>query len=95
MSLPSKINICGIPYRVIVCPDHFNSAVVNFGEIDYKAGEIRIAEAPEDLQLQTLIHEFLHGALFMLGQDEYRSNEQLVQGLAMAIHQTFRPREEA
>ena len=35
------INICGIPHKVIECEDNFN-VDTHFGQIDYKACEIRI-----------------------------------------------------
>ena len=89
--LPDKINICGIPYAIIACPDRFNSDCVHFGEIKWKQNEIWIAEdVAEDLQIQTLIHEWVHGVLFNTGfPEDVRQNEQLVQCLAMAIYQTF------
>jgi hypothetical protein len=88
---PTKINICGIPFKIVLCKDNFVSDTIHFGEIDYKKCEIHIdAEMPIPLKEQTLIHEWLHGVLFMIGQDEPRANEQLVQGIAMAIYQTFR-----
>lgn len=90
MMIPNKINICGVPFKIVLCKDNFVSDTIHFGEIDYKKGEIRIdAEMPFPLKMQTLFHEWLHGVLFMTGQDEHRANEQLVQGIAMAIYQTF------
>lgn len=94
-SIPKKINICGISYDIRECEDNFTSSVVSFGEIDFKHGEIRlVSDQPDDLKMQTLIHEWLHGALFMIGQDDIKNNEVLVQGLAMAIFQTFSIKEE-
>ena len=92
--MPNEINICGVPFKIVLCKDNFVSDTIHFGEIDYKKGEIRIdEEMPIPLKEQTLIHEWLHGVLFMIGQDELRANEQLVQGIAMAIYQTFRLKE--
>lgn len=88
--IPKAINICGIQHNIKVYSDDFTSTNIHFGEMDYKKCEIRIADnMPEELQMQTIIHEWLHGAFWMLGLNELTSNEQLVQGLAMAIYQTF------
>ena len=90
MILPSKINICGIDYKIKMVPDHFKADCIHFGEIDYKGCEISIAsDMPYEMQVQTLMHEWLHGALFSLGFDEHRTNEQLVQALSTAMFQTF------
>ena len=48
---------------------------------------------PEALQLQSLIHEWVHGALVMIGQNELTQDEVLVQCLAAAINQTFQFKE--
>ena len=36
-----KVNICGIPHKVVECEDKFNIDC-HFGQIDYKPCEIRI-----------------------------------------------------
>ena len=92
--IPASINICGVPYGVMVCPDVFDTDTQHLGEIEYKRCEIRIAaDMPEAMQMQTLIHEWVHGALFAIGYDELRSDEKFVQNLAMAIRQTFQIKE--
>jgi hypothetical protein len=48
---------------------------------------------PEAMQQQALCHEWLHGALVMLGFNEESQNEQFVQALSMAINQTFTVKE--
>lgn len=91
--IPDKINICGIPHSVKLCEDNF-TIDSHFGEIDYIKAEIRINQGmPEPLQMQALVHEWLHGALVMLGFNEETGNEQFVQALASAINQTFTLRE--
>ena len=35
------VNICGIPHKVVECEDRFD-VDIHFGQIDYKACEIRI-----------------------------------------------------
>lgn len=66
----------------------------HFGEIDYTNAAIKInRDMPEALQLQSLIHEWVHGALVMIGQNELTSDEVFVQCLAAAINQTFQFKE--
>ena len=93
--LPDKINICGVPYTVRCCDDSFQSDSLHFGEIKYEHGEIRINRAmPEQLKMQTLIHEWVHGALVMIGRNAEYEDENLVQCLAVAINNTFTLKEE-
>ena len=87
--IPKAINVCGIPYKVRLCEDNFNLDC-HMGEITYATGEIRINDGmPEQLQTAALIHEWIHGALVMLGYQELSQNEQFVQAFSMAINQTF------
>lgn len=92
------INICGVPHKVLLVGDNF-TLDSHFGEIDYTKAEIRINKSmPEALQTQTLIHEWVHGALVMMGYNNETQNEQFVNALAVAINQTFQiksPVEEA
>ena len=93
--IPSTINICGVPHTVVLCDDNF-SIDSHFGEIDYIKAQIKLNRAmPEPLQEQSLCHEWLHGALVMLGFNEETANEQFVQALSSAIYQTFAIRQEA
>ena len=87
--IPKTISICGVPHKVVLCKDNFRMDS-HFGEIRYTSAEITINEdMPETLQMQTLVHEWLHGALVMNGYNEETQNEQLVSSLAAAINQTF------
>lgn len=87
--IPTVIKVCGIPHTVMLCEDNF-SANSHFGEIDYTKAEIRINKnMPNEMQNVTLIHEWLHAALVMLGFNEATSNEQFVNALSTAISQTF------
>lgn len=84
-----KVNICGIPHKVIECEDKFN-ADCHFGMIDYQACEIRInKDMPVEAKKETLFHEMLHGMLIHLGYSSYSSDEQFVQALSNAIYQSF------
>lgn len=91
--MPETINICGVPFTVKLCEDNFVSDS-HFGEITYTKAEIRInKDMPEEMQKQALVHEWLHGALVLLGFNDETGDEQLVQGLANAIYQTFKLKE--
>ena len=84
-----KVNICGIPHKVIECEDRFD-VDAHFGQIDYKACEIRInKDMTEASKKETLCHEMVHGMLTHLGYSEYSQDEQLVQALGNAIYQGF------
>lgn len=87
--IPSTINICGVPNTVRLCVDEFDLDS-HFGQIEYTQALIKInQDMPESMQMQSLCHEWLHGALVMLGFNEQSQNEQFVQALSMAINQTF------
>ena len=92
--IPEKVMICGIPHKVIMCDDDFNLDL-HFGQIKYEKAEIKINRgATEELQMQTLFHEMLHGMLMLIGRNEEAGDEGLVQGLANAMYQSFRLRED-
>ena len=83
------VNICGIPHTVVECEDRFD-VDAHFGQIDYKACEIRInKDMAEANKKETLCHEMVHGMLTHLGYSEYSQDEQLVQALGNAIYQGF------
>ena len=63
--------------------------------IDYTKAEIKInQDLPEPLQTQALCHEWLHGALVMLGFNNQTQDEQFVQALSAAINMSFKLKEE-
>lgn len=83
------VNICGIPHTVIECEDKFN-VDTHFGQIDYKACEIRINEdMTKESKKETICHEMMHGILVHIGYNEYAEDEQFVQALGNAIFQSF------
>jgi hypothetical protein len=92
--IPDKINIVGVPYKVMLLKDNFVTDS-HFGEIDYTEATIKInQDMPEPLQMQALCHEWLHGALVMLGFNDQTQDDQFVQALSAAINMSFKPKEE-
>jgi len=92
--LPESINIYGIPYKVTFGKNDFEPTS-QFGQIIYTKGEIVInPDMPEELQMQTLIHEWIHGVLTLSGHNKETEDELLVNSLAIAISGTFRLKEE-
>lgn len=88
-TLPKTVTICGIPYEIVMCEDHFDIDT-HFGQIEYGESIIKInSGVKEPMMWQTLCHEIVHGILVHLGYQDLSSDEQFVQALAMAINQTF------
>jgi len=84
-----KVNICGIPHTVIECEDYFD-VDTHFGQIDYKACEIRVNKnMAKEAKEETICHEMIHGILVHLGYSEQSQDETFVQALANAIYQGF------
>lgn len=83
------VNICGIPHKVIECEDKFD-VDSHFGQIDYKACEIRInKDMTQENKYEVLCHEMMHGIFVHLGFNDYAQDEHLVQALGNAIYQGF------
>lgn len=81
-----RVNICGIPHKVIECEDKFD-VDAHFGQIDYKTCEIRVnKDISDENKKETIIHEMIHGILVHLGYSMEAQNEQFVQALANAIY---------
>lgn len=88
-----KVNICGMPHKVIECEDKFNYDC-HFGQIDYKDCEIRInKDMAEEVKKETICHEMIHGIFVHLGYNDYAQDEQFVQALGNAIYQGFNIKE--
>lgn len=88
-----KVNICGIPHKVVEYEDKFDIDC-HFGQIDYKECEIRInKDMAEEVKKETICHEMIHGIFVHLGYSDYANDEQLVQALGNAIYQGFDIRE--
>ena len=94
--IPDKIKIGGMPYKIFQTPDVFCSDTEHLGEIKYRECKINInCNMPEEMKLQTLIHQWVHGELFAIGYDDLREDEKVVQNFAMQINQAFVLRQEA
>ena len=86
-----KINICGIPHKVIYCNDEFNTDT-HYGQIDYGKAVIKISEnVSNEQQDEALCHEVLHGILSHIGKSELSQDEEFVSVLSNAIYQSFIP----
>ena len=84
-----EVNICGVPNTVIECEDKFD-VDAHFGQIDYKACEIRVnKDLPNESKKETICHEMIHGILVHLGYNDLARDEQFVQALGNAIYQGF------
>ena len=91
--IPKKVLICGIPHRVVLCEDNFDTDL-HLGQINYGSATIRVnGSSSEELQEEALFHEMLHGILVHLGRNDEAQNECFVQSLANAIYQSFQLRE--
>ncbi len=91
--IPNKVNICGIPHKVCLCEDNFDTDL-HMGQIRYADAEIRINKnAAEAMQMQALFHEMLHGMLIQIGRNEESNNECFVQALSNAMYQSFTVKE--
>lgn len=91
---PKHVNICGLSHEIIYEEDKFQIDDVKFGYIDYQNAKIYInSNATEEIQVETLCHEIIHGILFHIGRQEMSDDEILVQALANAINQSFNVKE--
>ena len=53
------VNICGIPHKVVECEDKFNIDC-HFGQIDFKACEIRINKDMTDANKKETIYKTVY-----------------------------------
>lgn len=85
-----RVNICGVPHKVIEKDDNFTSDNTHLGEITYSQAEILINKnIPEAMKKETLCHEMVHGIFVHLGREDMSNDETLVQQLGNAIYQGF------
>jgi len=84
-----KVNVCGVPYKVIECDDSFDVGT-HFGQIDYADAIIKInRKLSKEMWNETLCHEMLHGMLVHLGYSDLTQDEKFVSSLGNAIYNAF------
>jgi len=84
------ITICGIPYTVTECEDHFDADGKHFGQVDFLKAEIRINKnMAEAVNEESLVHEIVHAILVHIGRPDLSEDETFVQSFANAVYQTF------
>lgn len=88
-----KVNICGMPYTVKECEDHFDSDC-HCGIIIYNECLIKINKnMHEEMKKATLCHEIMHGILLNIGREDLSNDENFVTVLGNAIYATFEVKE--
>jgi len=88
-----KVNICGIPYTVKECEDHFDSDC-HCGLIIYSECIIKINKnMHEEMKKATLCHEIMHGILLNIGREDLSNDENFVTALGNAIYASFEVKE--
>lgn len=88
-----KVNICGIPYTVKECEDHFDSDC-HCGLIIYSECLIKINKnMHEEMKKATLCHEIMHGILLNIGREDLSNDENFVTALGNAVYATFEVKE--
>lgn len=88
MQIPKSFKLCGLTINVV----RDNTMVANkhcIGEARYAAQEILIdtEAASKELTEQSFLHELLHWCFYVLGEEELRDNERLVDTLAHLLYQ--------
>ena len=90
-----KINICGVPYKLIY-DDVINERDegITMGQIYISKCEIHLKKGlTKEIEEETLIHEILHGILDHLGKPELSNDENFVQLITHGIFQHFKIRD--
>lgn len=88
-----KVNICGIPYTVKECEDHFDSDC-HCGLIIYSECLIKINKnMHEEMKKATLCHEIMHGILLNIGREDLSNDENFVTAIGNAVYATFEVKE--
>ncbi|HSH35762.1 hypothetical protein [Schnuerera sp.] len=94
MNIPDKIRISGVEYKTIVSSEPiFLDNIRVYGQIDYDKKEITIDETLQDKQgqLQTFLHEIIHGIVHDRELDfKNDSEETIVDQLAKGFYQIIK-----
>lgn len=92
-SIPNELDILGLRYKIeqVPCVNKFEPRK---GEVDFLTNVIRIDEnMPEDMKVQTLIHEVLHCLCDAFGLYDLNENENAIQSLATGLYCVFARKE--
>lgn len=82
----SNIKILATDYKVEEV-EQINKFERLLGEIDYIEQTIKIDKSiSEDLKMETLIHEIIHGILEKLGYTDFNQDEQKVHSIASTMY---------
>ncbi len=85
-----QINILGLDYEIREV-EVVNKETLMAGEINFIEQIIRIDKTlSNDKKQITLLHEIIHGICEQLSFEELGKDEQVVQGLAVALHQILK-----
>lgn len=94
MNIPNKLKISGVVYEVTISNEPiFLENMRAYGEIDYNKKTIRIDETLQDKQgqLQTFLHEIIHGIVHDRELDfKNDSEETIVDQLAKGFYQIIK-----
>lgn len=89
-----SIKILGVDYKVVYS-EQIDKYSKILGQINYVDKTIEIDKAlSKDIEGLTLLHEILHGIFNLLGYQDYRDDEQLVQSLSATLHQVLKDNKE-
>lgn len=86
-----RITICGLPFDVSFVEEVEMGEPNTIGKIFTDRQLILIKKSlSTEQKAQTILHEVIHGILIGIGLNEFSDNENLVQGLAQALHQILK-----
>ena len=84
------VNILGLTYEIIEV-DVVNKSIPRSGEINFVEQVIKIDKTLKaDRKQITLMHEIVHGIFEHLAFTDLIEDEQVVQGIAIALHQILK-----
>jgi len=89
--IPTQVNVLGIPYR-ITKPDRIMVDGQNGdGAVTYNIALIEIVDGmPIEVERPVVLHEVLHAMFKGQGQNDYRSDENLIEAIAHGMVQILR-----
>lgn len=91
MTLPKSVRVFGIPYTIEkhdrITVDGQNAD----GSVTYNTALIEIVDGmPLEVERVVVMHEVLHAMFKAQGQNEYRSDENLIEAVAHGVVQVIR-----